>query len=108
MSTEIQASEMANLIDESRHDPQARELGRKVLDALGAGNQVEEQDVFLRHASSLENLDSHGCGATCTIVLDGLWHGHFVEQGRDVVLPVANMGSRRSTHRSAMSSGNLS
>jgi hypothetical protein len=71
---------MTNLINESCYDPQARELGRKVLDAFGAGNQVEEQDMFLGHASGLENLDSHGCGATCTIALDGLRHGQVVEQ----------------------------
>lgn len=70
---------MTNLVDESSHDPQARELGRKVLDTFGACNQVEEQNVLLRHTSGLENLDSHGCGATCTIALDELRHVQSVE-----------------------------
>ena len=68
------AGGVTNLIDESRHDPQAGELGREVLDTLGACNQVEEENVFFGNAPGLENLNRHGSRATCISALDGLRH----------------------------------
>ena len=47
------------LIYEGRHDPELGELGSKVLDTLGAGDQVQEENTLLRNASRLEHIDGH-------------------------------------------------
>ena len=52
----------AYLVNKRRHDPGPGELSGKVLDALRAGDQVQEQDSLLGNTARLEDIDSHDSG----------------------------------------------
>ena len=47
------------LVNKGGDNAQPGELGGKVLDALGAGDEVDEQDALLLDAAGLEDLDGH-------------------------------------------------
>lgn len=47
------------LVDKCRHHTKPGELCRKVLDSLGAGDEVQKQDALLWHPARLEHLDGH-------------------------------------------------
>lgn len=47
------------LVDKGGDDPHLGHLLGKVVDALGASDQVDEEDALLRHALGLEHLDGH-------------------------------------------------
>ena len=52
------------LVNKGGDNAQPGELGGKVLDALGAGDEVDEQDALLLDTAGLENLDGHDGRAT--------------------------------------------
>lgn len=52
------------LVNERRHNFEARKLGGKRCYSLWTGNQVEEEDAVFRDSSTLEDLDGHCSGTT--------------------------------------------
>lgn len=55
------------LVDKSCNDMQLGKLGREPFDALGTGNEVEEEDSFLGNAALLENLHCHDRRTACVV-----------------------------------------